>query len=620
MQHLHCHLLVRAFVRGSWKDETVAETLSSIVAGHLSSKGAVRDTIRRTYERIAAAQDPAIFISLRDEAEVLAEADKLESRSDRGSRPLLGVPVAVKDNIDVAGLPTTAGCPAFAYRPERDATAVARLRQAGALIIGKTNLDQFATGLVGVRSPYGVPRNAMKAELVPGGSSSGSAVAVARGIVPLALGTDTAGSGRVPAGLNNICGLKPSLGLVSTRGVLPACRSLDCVSVFTLIASDAFAALRAMAGPDQEDAFSRALSMGEFGGLPPRLRLGVPRAADRIHFGDTRAEASFVTALDIARRLGAEIVEIDLTPFLETARLLYEGAWVAERTAAVGDFIAGHGADVHPVTRAIIEQGTQRSAVDAFRGLYRLAGLRTIAARVWAGIDALMVPTAPAAYTMAEVAASPVELNSRLGTYTNFVNLLDLAGFAVPATIAADGTPFGATFLAPAGRDAFLATLAGHFHAATGLPLGALGEQAALPPSATAAPAAGEIALAVVGAHLSGMPLNHELIALGARFLEATVTVPDYRLYALANTVPAKPGLLRVAAGAGGGIEVETWAMRAEAFGRFVDAVPPPLTIGSVRLADGRHVKGFLVEAEGLTGARDVTAFGGWRKAVASLA
>jgi len=390
---------------------------------------------------------------------------------------LLGVPFAVKDNIDVAGLPTTASCPAFAYSPTRDATAVARLRAAGALVIGKTNLDQFATGLVGVRSPYGIPRNAAKSGLMPGGSSSGSAVSVARGIVPFALGTDTAGSGRVPAGLNNICGLKPSLGLVSTNGIVPACRSLDCVSVFALTAGDAFATLRVMAGIDDADAFSRAIPLGEFGGLPPRLRIGVPRPMDRIFFGDNRSEASYSTALDIARRLGAELIEIELTPFLEAAKLLYEGAWVAERTAAVGDFISSHPDDIHPVTKAIVEQGAQRSAVDAFRSFYRLTELRVAAARQLSRVDVLMVPTAPAAYTVAAIEADPIMLNSRLGTYTNFVNLLDLAGFAVPATIDPDGTPFGVTLLAPAGQDALLATLAGSFHAEAGLPLGTLSDQ-----------------------------------------------------------------------------------------------------------------------------------------------
>ncbi|MBN9267785.1 MAG: allophanate hydrolase, partial [Hyphomicrobium sp.] len=340
----------------------MAETVASLLAGHRSGQISIADTVSRTFRRLREANDPAIFISVRDEAAVQEEARALSAR-DPATLPLYGIPIAVKDNIDVAGLLTTAACPAFAYTPAADAEAVARLRRAGALIIGKTNLDQFATGLVGMRSPYGMPRNSLRADLVSGGSSSGSAVAVARGIVPLALGTDTAGSGRVPAGLNNIVGLKPSLGLISTTGVVPACRSLDCVSVFALTTEDAFAALSVMAGPDENDAFSRSLPLGQPAVLPPLLRIAVPRPADRIHFGDKQAEASFRAAEEIARRLGATLVEIDLTPLFDTARLLYEGPWVAERTAAVGEFIARHPDAVHPVTKAIITQGVDKSAV-----------------------------------------------------------------------------------------------------------------------------------------------------------------------------------------------------------------------------------------------------------------
>ena len=596
----------------------MTETLASLVARHVSRTGAIADTIRRSYARIEAAADPAIFISLREEEDVQSEAQTVLDRGD-SSLPLLGIPVAVKDNIDVAGLPTTAGCPAFSYRPQRDAAAAARLKAAGAIVIGKTNLDQFATGLVGVRSPYGVPRNAMKAGLVPGGSSSGSAVAVARGIVPLALGTDTAGSGRIPAGLNNICGLKPSLGLVPATGVVPACRSLDCVSIFALTAEDAFQALGVMAGMDAGDPFSRRYRLGQLSRPAPGLRIGVPRPADRIFFDDGGARQAFETALRLLRDLGVTLIEIDLTPFLDAARLLYEGAWVAERTAAVGAFIAEHAEHVHPVTRNIIAPGARLTAVDAFRGFYRLAELRASARRSLDRIDFLVVPTAPAAYSIAELEADPLLPNSRLGTYPNFVNLLDMAGFAVPATIAADGTPYGVTFLASAGRDAELASLAGTFHAMTGLPLGALGADMPPPCREVVALGAGEIPIAIVGAHLSGMPLNHELKSLDARFIEATATAADYRLYTLPRTTPPKPGLLRVADGAGASIELEVWALDAEGFGRFVAAIPPPLSIGSIRLADGRLVKGFLVEATAIEGARDISAFGGWRKAVAAL-
>jgi allophanate hydrolase len=446
-------------------------TVASIVAAHRSGTARPEDTVARTLARIRAHGDPALFISLRDERELLAEAQAL-AREDASGRPLYGVPVAIKDNIDVAGLPTTAGCPAFTYLPARDAVVVARLRRAGAIVVGKTNLDQFATGLVGVRSPYGVPRNPFDPRLIPGGSSSGSAVAASAGLVPLALGTDTAGSGRVPASFNNIVGLKPSLGLVPTTGIVPACRSLDCVSVFALTTDDAFAALATMVGPDAGDAYSRPLPLGVLADLGRGTRVGVPRASERIFFGDTRAEAAFASALRTLGGLDVAIVEVDLTPFLETARLLYDGPWLAERYAAVGDFIGAHPHEVHPVTRDIILAGRNPSAVEAFRAFYRLAELRAASREVLAGIDVLMVPTVPAAYTVAQVEADPVTLNSRLGTYTNFVNLLDLAGIAVPAAFA-EGTPFGVTFLAPAGEDARLAAIARAFHARTGLPLGA---------------------------------------------------------------------------------------------------------------------------------------------------
>ena len=591
-------------------------TAKTLAAGHRSGSVSISETIETVYARIDAIGDPALFITLRERQAVQADAEALAKRRD--DLPLLGVPVAVKDNIDVAGLPTTAGCPAFAYLPERDATAVARLRAAGALIIGKTNLDQFATGLVGTRSPYGTPRNALRADLIPGGSSSGSAVAVARGIVPLALGTDTAGSGRVPAGLNNIVGLKPSLGLVSARGVVPACRSLDCVSVFALTAADAFDALAMIAGYDEEDAFSRHMPLGALSAVRGSLRIGVPRGSDLDFFGSTEAERGFEAALRIAEGMGARLVEIDLQPFLNVACLLYDGPWVAERTAAVGEFIARNPDAIHPITKTIIAQGWDKSAVDTFNGFYRLRELGRIALNTFAGIDMLMVPTMPAACTLAQLEADPIGLNVRLGTYTNFVNLLDLAGIAVPATLGADGWPTGVTFLAPSGRDAELASLGAAFHAGTGLPLGALGvaqPPLSLPPSAVRP---SEIAVAVVGAHLSGMPLNHELLALGGRQLEATATAPDYRLFALSGTVPPKPGLLRVAPGQGAAIQIETWALSADAFGRFVASIQPPLSIGTLTLADGRQVKGFLVEAEAASGARDISSFGGWRAYVAS--
>src|SRR5262245_28243236 len=559
----------------------VSETLADILAAHRAGRVTPEETVARCYARIKARADPAVFITLRDEADARAEARALAGRSDL---PLYGIPVAVKDNIDVKGLPTTAACPAFRYEAGTDAGAVARLRQAGAIVIGKANLDQFATGLVGVRSPYGTPRNLFDGRLIPGGSSSGSGIAVAAGLVPLALGTDTAGSGRVPAGLNNIVGLKPSLGLISTAGLVPACRTLDCVSVFALTVDDAFATLRIMAGPDPADPYSRARALATLGAMPQAFRLGVPPAGQRLFFGDRSSAAAYEAAVTRLAGLGATIVEVDIEPFYETARLLYDGPWVAERYITARSLIASAHESMHPVTRGIILGGARPTAVDAFASFYKLEELRRVRDHVFRQIDALVLPTIPTVYTVEQVLADPVQLNSRLGTYTNFVNLLDLCGLALPAAMHPNGTPFGVTLLAPAENDAALASIGRVFHADAGLTLGALGVP--LPPLAPlpAAPASGEVAIAVVGAHLSGMPLNDELRVLGGRLLETTKTSRAYRLYALAGTEPPKPGLIRAANGDGAAIEVEVWAMPAEGFGRFVAAVPPPLSIGTIAL------------------------------------
>ncbi|MCK1272832.1 allophanate hydrolase [Bradyrhizobium sp. 49] len=590
------------------------ETVAAIVAAHRAGTLTPAQTVARTYQRIRDHNDPAVFISLRDEKDAITEAEKLATK-DAASLPLYGVPVVVKDNIDALGFPTTAACPAFSYTPTHDSTAVQRLRAAGAIIIGKTNLDQFATGLVGVRSPHGIPRNAIREDLIPGGSSSGSATAVGAGLVPLSLGTDTAGSGRVPAMLNNIVGLKPSLGMISTAGLVPACRTLDCISVFALTVDDAALALSVMAGPDQADPFSRDRPLGAITPLPANLRLGVPRSGQLIFFGDKKAEAAYAEALKRWTALGATLVEFDLEPFYETARLLYEGPWVAERYLVIRDLLASAPEAIHPVTREITAAGARMTATDTFSALYRLQGLRKIAERTFTNIDALVLPTAPTAYTTAQVRANPVELNSRLGTYTNFVNLLDLCGLALPAAMRADGIPFGITILAPTGHDALLASIGRVFHADTKLTLGAKGVvQAALAP--LAASGVDEIPIAVVGAHLSGMALNGELKALNGQLIEATRTAADYKLYAL-KTTPPKPGMLRVEAGKGASIELEVWSLSSSAFGKFVNAIPAPMAIGTVRLADGRSVKGFLVEPEVLGEARDITAYGGWRKYMA---
>jgi allophanate hydrolase len=596
----------------------LTETVAAIVAAHRAGTMTPAQTVARSYARIRDYNDPAVFISLRDEKDALAEAEAL-TKMDAAQLPLYGVPVAVKDNIDAQGMPTTAACPAFSYSPAHDSTAVAKLRAAGAIIIGKTNLDQFATGLVGVRSPYGIPVNPIRSDLIPGGSSSGSGVAVSAGLVPLALGTDTAGSGRVPAMLNNIVGLKPSLGLISTAGLVPACRTLDCISVFSLTVDDAMTALSVMAGPDGADPFSRTRPLAEVTAFPAHLRLGIPRNGQLIFFGDKAAEKAYGEALQRWISLGATLVEFDLEPFYETARLLYEGPWVAERYLVIRNLLASSPDSIHPVTREITAAGARLTAADTFAALYRLQALRRIADRAFANLDAIVLPTAPTAYSTGQVLANPVELNSRLGTYTNFVNLLDLCGLALPAAMRPDGIPFGITLLAPAGHDAQLASIGRVFHADTQLKMGAKGltqpPLAALPSGVNG----DEIAIAVVGAHLSGMALNGELKTLGGRLLEEAATAPDYTLYAL-STTPPKPGMLRVEAGKGSSIELELWALSAAAFGKFVAAIPPPLSIGTIRLTDGRDVKGFIVEPAAINGARDISRFGGWRAFMAEKA
>lgn len=587
------------------------QTLSEILSAHRDGSRALAQTVAGSYARLRALDDPAMFIALKPESEALAEAERLQAEGARG-RALWGVPAAIKDNIDVVGLPTTAACPAFAYVPAEDAAAVARLRAAGAIVVGKTNLDQFATGLNGTRSPYGTPRNALRADLVPGGSSSGSASAVASGVVPIALGTDTAGSGRVPAGLQNLVGLKPSLGLVPTAGVVPACRTLDCVSVFALTVDDAMAVLEVISGVDAADPFSRPVALERLGPLPPHQRIAIPRPADLDFDGDAAAAASFALAVERAQALGATIVPLDMTPFYETARLLYDGPWVAERFLAVRGLLARDPEAILPVIRQVIAGRPLPDAADTFAAQYRLAELALAARASLKGIDAMMVPTAPRPVTLAEMAADPVGRNSLLGRYTNFVNLLDMCALAVPVTLAGDGTAAGVTFIAPSGRDAALATLGRAFHHAAGLRLGTL--DAPMPPLAELPIVAppGAIEIAVVGAHLSGMPLNGELTALGATFLRATTTSEDYRLFALPGGPPARPGLIRVRNG-GAAIALEVWAVPAEGFGRFVAGIPTPLGIGTLALADGTRVKGFLCEQIATEDARDVTEFGGWR-------
>lgn len=573
------------------------------------------DVTAEVHARIAAAGDPAIFLHLRDPAATADEAAALPP-FDPVAYPLWGIPFAIKDNIDVGGVPTTAACPDFAYLAQADAFVVARLRAAGAIWIGKTNLDQFATGLVGVRSPYGVPRNAIDSAIVPGGSSSGSAVAVARGLVSFALGTDTAGSGRVPAALNNIVGLKPSLGALSATGVVPACRTLDTISIFGLTVADAWRAYRVACAPDADDPWSRPMPAPALSAPPPRQRIGVPDAASIEFFGDEAQAAAFAAACATLRDAGNELVEVDFTPFYAVARMLYEGAWVAERMAAVEPLFRAQPGAFHPVTARIIGGADRLSAADAFRGIYRLAALRRQAMAAMAGLDLLAVPTIPTFYTMADLDADPIGPNSRLGTYTNFVNLLDMCGLAVPTGPRSDGRPGSVTLLARAAEDARLAALGAAVQAQAGASLGATGWT--LPAAPAPAPAAlpQEMELVLVGAHMSGLPLNAQITGLGGRFLRRTATAPVYRLFRLPGPPPARPGLVRAQTGAA--IDVEVWALPLAQVGAFLAQIPSPLGLGRVELTEGRSAVGFLAEALAVTGAEEITHHGGWRAYLAA--
>ncbi len=561
-------------------------------------------------------EDPA-WLHLVDQQTLTARLECLEAQRESAATlddlPLYGIPFAVKDNIHAAGLPTTCACPAFSYVPDRSATVVERLETAGAVLIGKTNLDQFATGLVGTRSPYGAVPNTFNPDFVSGGSSSGSASVVARGLVPFALGTDTAGSGRVPAGFNNIVGLKPTRGWLSNTGLVPACRTLDCISVFALSVDDAQQIATVAGGYDAADPYSRPNPGSAPVGVGTTLRLAVP---DRLEFfGDTRNQAVHEQALERLRRLGAEIITIDFTPFAELAEQLYQGPWVAERTLALEGVEPEH---IDPVVRGIVENGHNYSACDAYRAEYRRAELARRINDLLAGFDALVVPTSPTIRTLADMAVEPVLFNSQFGTYTNFTNLADLCALAVPAGFRDDGLPAGITFIAPAWHDHALAALGRRWQAALDLPLGATGQPMPAPslsPSPSPQPP-NAVRVAVVGAHLRGMPLNFQLTSRDAVFVEETTTSPDYRLYALPGTTPPKPGLARVATGAA--IIVELWDIPQARFGEFVAEIPPPLGIGNLSLADGRWVKGFICEPWALESARDISDFGGWRAFIAA--
>lgn len=563
----------------------------------------IAETIAALYHKIESAPLGPVWISLVPREAALARARTMD---DGTGLPLAGAAFAVKDNIDVAGMPTTAGCPAYAYTPSASATVVQRLQDAGAILIGKTNMDQFATGLVGTRSPYGACSSVFDDRYISGGSSSGSAVAVARGLVTFALGTDTAGSGRVPAAFNNLIGLKPTRGLLSTSGVVPACRTLDCISIFATNVRQAHAVWRIAAGFDSTDPFSRAPHPGEDAApwLKSAFRFGVPRPAQLEFFGDEEARTLYWDAIHKVEQLGGTRVEIDFSIFRRAADLLYDGPWVAERLAAIQPFLHAQPNEVNPVVRGIITGGARYSAVDAFAGSYRLQELQQAAGEQWAGMDVLMLPTAGTIYTHEQVAANPVELNKSLGYYTNFVNLMDLAAIAIPAGFRRSGLPFGISFIGRTHSDEALLDLAHRY----------LGEKGSLLDKAP-----GCVDLAVVGAHLSGEPLNWQLTGRGARLRQIAKTASGYRLFALPGTSPEKPGLVHDDDFSGPGIDVEIWTIPENQFGGFVAAVPPPLAIGSALLASGERVRCFVCEPSALRGATEITSFGAWRSYLASF-
>jgi len=558
-----------------------------------------RDTPAQVVARLLATgaeSDPnPVWITRLGMAEVMAYVDALAGKPIE-SLPLYGIPFAIKDNIDLAGVPTTAACPEFAYTPQHSATVVQRLIDAGAIPLGKTNLDQFATGLVGSRSPYGACRNSIDANYISGGSSAGSAVAVAAGLASFSLGTDTAGSGRVPAAFNNLIGLKPSIGRLSTRGVVPACRSLDCVSIFALTAGDAALVLAVAEGFDAADAYSRVTPDQRLSGQ----RFGVPRRDQLQFFGDTEYERLFGAAVARFERLGGTAVDIDFAPFLEAARLLYEGPWVAERYAAIGPFMEAHPGALHPVTQRIVEPGKSLTAADAFRGAYQLQELKRRSEAAWSQVDWILTPTCGTIYSLREVEAEPLRLNANLGYYTNFMNLFDLSGVAVPAGFRPDRLPFGVTLVGPRGAEKALLRLAERFHTES---MSAAGAPELDP---------GYHAIAVCGAHMAGLPLNHQLQTRGGYRLQSTRTAAAYRLFSLPGGPPQRPGLIRVTED-GVSIEVEVWALPSDQVGSFISGIPAPLGIGKIELESGAWVSGFICEGYAADGAADISSYGGWR-------
>ncbi|MCG9917021.1 MAG: allophanate hydrolase [Phenylobacterium sp.] len=588
---------------------SAAAIAAEVRSGRTTAEAVAQDSLVRiaAYDGV----QPQTWIERPRAEAVLAAARAVDARVAAGEDlPLAGVPFAVKDNIDVAGLPTTAACPAFAYVPEATATVVARLLAAGAVMMGKTNLDQFATGLVGSRTPYGIPGCVFNRDYVSGGSSSGSAVAVGAGLVAFALGTDTAGSGRVPAAFNGLVGFKPTKGSWSTTGLVPACRSLDCITVFTATAADAALVDSVAAGFDPTDPYSRQLT-SETPALGAAYRMGVPRRDQLNYLGDGASERLYDEAIARLAATGATLVEVDIAPLLAAAQLLYAGPWVAERTAAIEDLLRTRPAAVHPVVRAIVQTGFGVTGLEAFKGLYALQDHARAAQALWAQIDVLLLPTAPTIYRIAEVLVEPFALNANLGLYTNFVNLLDMSAIAVPAGYRDNGTGFGVTLIGPAFADPALLDLARRYEEIRPMPAA---------PDLDTTGIAQTVRLSVVGAHLAGMPLHWQLTSRNARLVARTRTAAAYKLFAMADTTPPKPALIHVGEEDGAAIEVEVYELDLAGFGSFTAEVPAPLAIGTVSLEDGTAVKGFVAEPRALTGAKDITHLGGWRAYIASLA
>ena len=581
--------------------------IADLLSGYRAHRFTPTDVIELALQRADQAVQRHVWITRLSREQLLRNARAVEQRSME-ELPLYGIPFVIKDNIDLAGVPTTAGCAEYSYVPANSSAVVQSLIDAGAIPLGKSNLDQFATGLVGTRSPYGACQNSFNADYISGGSSSGSAVAVATGLASFALGTDTAGSGRIPAAFNNIVGLKPSVGRISTRGVVPACRSLDCVSIFALTAEDAATVLSVVEGFDSQDPYSRVVGNAAINGR----RFGVPRSEQLQFFGDPDYARLFDRAIARIDSLGGSLIQIDFAPFLDAARLLYEGPWVAERYAAVEGFIHRQASAMHQVTRQIIEAGKLPSAVDGFKAQYQLMSLKRASEEVWGSVDVILTPTAGTIYEIARVNAEPIRTNSTLGYYTHFMNLLDLTGVAIPAGFRSDGLPFGVTIVGRSATDHALLALAGELQRALVDTLGAM--KWAMPERAKSVSATreGYIAVAVCGAHMDGLPLNGQLRDRGGYLVQSTRTAAAYRLFALSGERPRRPGLVRMSDG-GASVAVEVWAVRSAEFASLVEGIPAPLGLGKVELYDGERVPGFLCESYAAEGAIDITELGGWR-------